>query len=177
MYPIMLIIVWQINKLNSNWIELVLPCHWQKNNKQLNKHLRLDPVSTILGWKVDIVGHYLRNLYVAIEIVKLCIYAVGVRVHWRESFIYMCYIRAKSFFSITVSCSNPNAVAISPIIKTYSPFGHQNIDFHFTFVWDIWKFYLSLGFFLHATVQFSYNIRNRIIMTVCNEACLMEAVP
>ena len=44
------------------WIFLVI-------GKKLNKKLRFGPISTILGRKVDIVGRYLLNLYVAMEIV------------------------------------------------------------------------------------------------------------
>ena len=33
-----------------------------KNGQKLNTNLRFDPISTILGRKMDIVGHYLLNL-------------------------------------------------------------------------------------------------------------------
>ena len=43
--------------------------HFVKNDKKLNKNVQFNPMSTILGRKVDIVGHYLLNLYVVMEIV------------------------------------------------------------------------------------------------------------
>ena len=38
-----------------------------KNDKKLNKHLPFRPISTILGRKVDIVGHYFFNLHVKLS--------------------------------------------------------------------------------------------------------------